>query len=909
MKNMNPFLTADFAEARRFLRRRWISLIIALVMAAFCRSAATGALVNIPLETCGFNPATNRNVTLTPLQALGSNTIPVMDKIQGTTDVNGNWTPTLMPGVYQADVRPVWGAVGTTEFYFYVDPSNAVQDAFTNLLTGTNNTYPPNQYAYSAQASDARYAAIGAVNPNAVTNTQANVVLTNAVMIGILRTSKNTLDDGNGNVNITGGSVNMGGASVAAGSFTGTLIGNAATATLATNASTLSNLPGTAYLPFTRGFYVQNIVNGTNQWLYFGGYGDGQFVSDISVTTGVTHVSSPLGHWGSTNVGNMIGLTACGSYNPQTFYTFITNVLSPTDIIVSNAPPNGCTNLYYCIYGQHDDSSALQSAVNYAALVGGARIVCMPGVYLFETNFTDVNENNAQIIVPFVNANTPTWYNNAAEIDIEGSLNSQLQWIVNGNGYLNPTPQETVFCPMVIGNDITSSNFFGASFFDCRPYDQGAFWTYGVPLINGHPILWPDNDIRVRFKNISFITSYDPHICVVNLLAAIDGSGLDNCEIVGGAAAGAAFDKYPPRGTNSIAYIPPGIYNGTYGECYKDLFSGFFAGVSLGNFNGYDCNWNLCSNAVDCYFQSAVQFTSRRSNVSDCPNFLANLRGNGSGYGCNFDVDFAIIQGTMTGESGWWTNNNFTIQAIADPNGAFSDYSQGSMFISNTNANGMPVVVTELYPNEGIDVSYLSTAALGLDQSARHWLSQQVFDGGYGATSGNVGTLNASTGNFTNLVVPGSGTTAINPLLVLNANGDDIFFNPPYQAWEVRRVTNRGLNNANLFYSGYCILSDETYSPLSTAFLNNNASWTFPSFTWVFSSAQANAIGLGLGTNGFPYAPLGLISATNGAWTSSWLNSITNGMTNIMFWQGPSNSSYVSLKYSNGAVFYQTLQQ
>src|ERR1700722_2701880 len=77
-------------------------------------SSLGAATVSIQLQTCGILPAANRNVTLTPLQAEGSDTIPVMDKIQGTTDENGNWTPALIAGIYQADVRPAWGQVGVT---------------------------------------------------------------------------------------------------------------------------------------------------------------------------------------------------------------------------------------------------------------------------------------------------------------------------------------------------------------------------------------------------------------------------------------------------------------------------------------------------------------------------------------------------------------------------------------------------------------------------------------------------------------------------------------------------------------------------------------------------------------------------------------------------------------------------
>lgn len=134
--------------------RNWILLLICIF--APLREAAAASVL-IPLQTCGITPAANRSITLTPLQALGSNAIPVMDKIQGTTDANGNWQASLLPGIYQTEVRPAWGQIGTTTFYFYVDPSNLMQNAYSNWLTGTNNTWPPNQYAYSAQASDARY--------------------------------------------------------------------------------------------------------------------------------------------------------------------------------------------------------------------------------------------------------------------------------------------------------------------------------------------------------------------------------------------------------------------------------------------------------------------------------------------------------------------------------------------------------------------------------------------------------------------------------------------------------------------------------------------------------------------------------------------------------------------------------
>jgi hypothetical protein len=160
----------------------WHALIYTNLFLSLVTSAPTilkGASVLIPLQTCGIAPAAGRSIVLTPVQAQGVNEIPVMDRIQTNTDQNGNAWLSLLPGVYQCDVRPSWGQVGVTEFYFYVDPSNATQNAFANLLTSTNNTWPLNQFAWSAQASDARYAPIGVVAnaANAVTNTQGGVML------------------------------------------------------------------------------------------------------------------------------------------------------------------------------------------------------------------------------------------------------------------------------------------------------------------------------------------------------------------------------------------------------------------------------------------------------------------------------------------------------------------------------------------------------------------------------------------------------------------------------------------------------------------------------------------------------------------------------------------------------------
>lgn len=136
-----------------------IFLVLALVLVLDLAHAAS---VTIPLGQVGSAPAASRSLTITPYSVYQLGLIPLTDdRTYGTSDTNGNFVCTLPPGTYQCDVAPVWGQAGKTEFYFYVDPSNATQNAAANLLTTTPNTFPPPQYAYSAAASDARFAPIG----------------------------------------------------------------------------------------------------------------------------------------------------------------------------------------------------------------------------------------------------------------------------------------------------------------------------------------------------------------------------------------------------------------------------------------------------------------------------------------------------------------------------------------------------------------------------------------------------------------------------------------------------------------------------------------------------------------------------------------------------------------------------
>ena len=574
----------------------------------------------------------------------------------------------------------------------------------------------------------------------------------------------------------------------------------------------------------------------------FGAFGDGQFVSDISVTSGLTHVSSPFGHWGSTNVGNHIGLCACGNGfgNPAgTWFTTIASIVSPTEVVVSAAPAFGVTNGYYCVYGLHDDSSALQSAINAAMTAGSHNIYAPPGVYLFSTNFVSPNEENAMINVPYIGTG---YYQGSPSITINGNLPFRL-WGGGPSGYLNPYPQATVFVVMANGNDITSTNCLGSSFISATPYEQGAPTQNGASSFDGiHTTIYPINNVCVHISNLSIVTGYDPHLAVVNFMGATDGSGLDNVQLIGGNAVGDRFVQNPPSGTNSYGYIPPGNFQGTFDRSTYDVISGYFSGVECGCFDGHQITIDLCSNPYDCYLQDGIYEGSHEANISDCPNIIANTRGSGGGYGTVFDFDFASIQGSVTGESGWWTNNNFVIEAINDPAGRINLGGQGRILLPYTNALGSPMPIRWVNPGKGIAISYYDA------RNALHYVNDVVFDGGNSST-------NIITGGslFYNGLPWLNGVTSLGDVFVGNAGNlsDGSSGDNDAVGGGALAAISTGSGNNDAF--GFDALHGLTSGSQNTAFGkfalvrdvsgNNDASFGYGSLAFVSASQNNTAIG------------------------------------------------------------------
>ena len=257
----------------------------------------------------------------------------------------------------------------------------------------------------------------------------------------------------------------------------------------------------------------------------------------------------------------------------HSLYTTIAAVGSATSITLTAPATVNFSDQYYCIYGKHDDSSAYQSALNACAANGGGSVYFPHGIYLIETNFVLVNQNNAQIIVPQLSNLSLGNLGGSGVIEIYGDHPSR-QWGGDPTfGFACP-PDATEIVGMQQGNDITSSNAFGSSLLDCRPYNATvSYTTGGNPIFNGHTVYWPANNCMVFTHDLTVITAYSPHLAVWYLLAAVDGSGFRNVNIIG-AGAGPAFWTNAPDGTNDYAIIPPGNFNGAYDPATTFMYQG-----------------------------------------------------------------------------------------------------------------------------------------------------------------------------------------------------------------------------------------------------------------------------------------------------------------------------------------------
>lgn len=136
---------------------RRLLTILALVLLAAHLPAAD---VVFNLRDLTTQPVVNRKVLISPSWLNPSSAIGALDQQKWISDTNGSFTVTNMaPGLYDCEIqRPP----ALTPFTIDVPDTNITLQASALRVVSTNATESPNAYAWSAAASDARYAPAGA---------------------------------------------------------------------------------------------------------------------------------------------------------------------------------------------------------------------------------------------------------------------------------------------------------------------------------------------------------------------------------------------------------------------------------------------------------------------------------------------------------------------------------------------------------------------------------------------------------------------------------------------------------------------------------------------------------------------------------------------------------------------------
>lgn len=421
----------------------------------------------------------------------------------------------------------------------------------------------------------------------------------------------------------------------------------------------------------------------------FGAFGDGHFAGGVSTTniSGTCHLGAASANFSASDVGDQIQVI-CGNTNAQSWFSTIASVISPTVCTLSTVPNILYTNFYFCIYGQHDDSSAIQATINAAWANGGGSIYMPAGVYLIETNFVNTNQNNAQLIIPYFSGAG----GGSPQVAIYGD-NSFRIWSVPNDNFA-PSSNQTSMVEMRTGNNNASTNFFASSLFDARAFN-GIAPTAGADMNNSFNT-YRGNNCVLAFHDFGIWMPYNGGSCALPLIPmndSIPGGGVWNVEIAGvvGPSNGDAFSTNAPSlSTNSIGIIAPGSFEGTYGRMDDVYVAGFYDGIESGLINSKRVTINDCINPVNTRLQPNVVADFYDFNVSDSSNVVvAGARASANSIRIH---NFSAIQATLVGESGWWTTAN-QINAVYDPSGAFNT-SYCEMELPYTNG-GMPIVINE----------------------------------------------------------------------------------------------------------------------------------------------------------------------------------------------------------------------
>lgn len=656
----------------------------------------------------------------------------------------------------------------------------------------------------------------------------------------------------------------------------------------------------------------------------FGAMPNGYIFTNISVTN--IYLTCPTANFTgnpAVAVGSMIAINFAGANN-RYFITRISNVMSATELGLSNSVVDPVTNLSFCaictLASSLNNLNAFQTTLNqltnfYSATVNipppiwynefwGTPLTSMGQCYMFVTNgwgvggWENPQVNHALLIVPPLMANNPINIGNRAEVTIQGYV--PWHWWGNGTGpsYISIPPNATALLVAALDDGQRPTNWLGPSFLDTRCYTN---WQYETPDPSGNTYV-PGNDSAVYLKNFTVFSSYDGGIVVANLLGSADGSGMENVNLLGGDQANnfnvsGRFLSYPymrgnyPKDTNSIGVMMPGSNFGNYGTSRYNSITGQYIGMEAGQVQSENTLFDFCSNAVDMSYGGSINVDMRDVSFGGCFNGFTLIRqashspaqvyatvltcgGNSVPSGDNFNLLYD--QGFLNGAGDYFAPGSGHITLLGPVNaGAPINTTPGTTY------NGGGILIDAINPETPGTLSILS-GQLAIAANATFISTNTAYFLG--------GTAIQPEGkiDFTSF----SGTAE---QFDSSGNGMSLFFrNDAISTANLFQFVNIGNLTGSSFYGAN--FQNDQQLPAQSQELINQISGVVNWASLTNNNTLMKGVVYQSNTNTLQNL-LGVFS----------INAVTNGMWGTNFWVGESNQSLVIIKYAGGVATYQTL--
>jgi hypothetical protein len=344
----------------------------------------------------------------------------------------------------------------------------------------------------------------------------------------------------------------------------------------------------------------------------FGAVGDGQIANLCNMQAGSTTLTNPNPVFSPTIVGDFISVYGA-SNGLLNLTTTVTNWNSAYSINVGLPAAVNVTNKT-AVHGAHDDSAAIQTAIDVAGY-GGGTVFSPAGIYLIADTLQDIGPRNAHqnaqlslpaiapagLIAPTINLEGPEMPGDAdgalskARNHVADYMNSPgavwwslLPYGPEGTNYGSVLACQNFTSPDAIVNDITP----------------------GIPF--------SVNFLGVSVHNMIFRSCWNANLAVLNLGAA-ETMDLENVIVDTGYSellpSGTTLGYIPTNGvgTNGFGIICPVVFNGDKSRMNQVRVEEYFNGVELGE--------NLMGNALEV-FCCAVGL-----NTWNCGSGLIDLQG------------------------------------------------------------------------------------------------------------------------------------------------------------------------------------------------------------------------------------------------------------------------------------------